>query len=296
MKNRILDRKWSATLLAIASLSALIPSAQAGDIILTGHDMDFHSGQRGFDLVGLNYLSGGPSAAYNIAVIGTAGSGGAAWSTGGSYVSGVSGTVVASPTGYGTTTFYDAVAFSLLTPANRALILGGVGALVVLSQDACGGCSLTTAGSAALNSVAADITTAFNAGLDIFGNTSATNPTYYGFLPASAVATGASISGSSGFALTPAGTAIGLTDASPGTSMINGFQTHNRFATAAAAFTVFETRPSTAGAPAEIITIGLKDGRIGDGVITGVPDSGMTVALLGMALPGLAFLRRKLSR
>jgi hypothetical protein len=282
-----------ASLLAVACFSgALAPSAQAGDIFLTGHDVDFHAGQRGFDITVLNYLSGGPSASYKIAVIGTANSGNASWSTGGSYRGTSSGQVVASPAGYGTTTFYDAQAFAALAPATRATILSGVGALVVLSQDACGGCSLTTAGSAALNSVAGDIATAFNAGMDIYGNTGANNPTYYGFLPASALATGASISGSTGFTPTAAGTGIGLTS-----SMVNGDPTHNRFVTAASAFTVFETRGS------EIISIGLKDGIItppdgggGGGITTRVPDTGWTVALLGMALPGMAFLRRKLNR
>lgn len=283
-----------ASLLAVACFSgALATSAQAGDIFLTGHDVDFHSGQRGFDLKVLNYLSGGPSASYNLAVIGTAGSGSADWSAtagGGSYRGTFSGQVVASPTGYGTTTFYDAQAFAALAPAARASILSGVGALVVLSQRECGGCSLTTTGSAALNSVAGDIATAFNAGLDIWGNTGANNPAYYGFLPASAVATGAPISGTSGFMPTAAGASIGLTS-----SMVNGDQTHNRFTSFAPAFTVFETRGT------EIISIGLKDGTItegpgGPGITTRVPDTGWTVALLGMALPGMAFLRRKLNR
>ncbi len=281
-----------ASLLAIACFSgALAPSAQAGDIFLTGHDVDFHGGQAGFDIKILNYLSGGPSASYNLAVIGTAGNGGASWSTGGSYVGGASGSVVSSPAGYGTTTFYDAQAFAALAPASRAAILSGVGALVVLSQDSCGGCSLTSAGSAALNTVAGDIATAFNAGMDIYGNSGATNPTYYGFLPASAVATGVSISGSSGFSPTAAGAAIGIVN-----GMVNGNPTHNRFTAIAPAFTVFETRATTSGAP-EIISIGLKDGKIdGGGVTTRVPDTGWTVALLGMALPGMAFLRRRLNR
>lgn len=279
-----------ASLLAVACFSgALAPSAQAGDIFLTGHDVDLHSGQAGFDLTVLNYLRGAtPSASYNLAVIGTAGVGFAQWTTGGAYTAGASGTIVPSPTGYGTTTFYDASAFAGLSPVARASILSGVSALVVLSQDSCGGCSLTSAGSAALNSVAGDIATAFNAGLDIWGNSGANNPTYYGFLPASAVATGASISGSSGFTATPAGLAIGLVNA----TMLNGNPTHNRFNSFVPAFTVFETRG------AEIISIGLKDGRIdeGGGISTSVPDTGWTVALLGMALPGMAFLRRRLNR
>ncbi len=292
MKMKPLAKQWSTSLLALAAGAMLVTGAQAGDIYLTGHDVLLHGGQGGYDLTILNYLSGGASASYNIAVIGTAGNGSGFWSTGGgNLVSAISGTVVASPTGYGTTTFYDAAAFMGMTSAARAAILGGVGALVIASQDTCGGCSLTSAGSAALNSVAADIATAFNAGLDIWGNSGATNPTYYGFLPASAVATGAPISGSGGFVATVDGVGIGITN-----TMINGFPTHNRFTSQASGFTVYETRPAT-GAPDEVISIGLKGGRIvDDGVVTGVPDSGMTVALLGMALPGLAFLRRKLSR
>jgi hypothetical protein len=131
---------------------------------------------------------------------------------------------------------------------------------VILSHESCGGCDLNTAGSAEINSNAAAIATAFDAGMDVWANAGADLATYYGFLPPGAVATGAAISGGSGFFSTAAGTAIGIVDPTPGvvsaTSMINGFPTHNQFATFSSRFTVMETRPDSG--PLEHISLGFR--------------------------------------
>lgn len=278
-------------ILSAAILSAVLgPRAQAGDVYLTGHDVLLHSGQNGYDAVIINFLRGAtPAGTYNIGVVGTANTGFAAF-TGGPDITGNHNTAIplaGTLAGYGSATFYDATA--LAADPTRATILAGLDLLIIESHTSCGGCSLTTAGSTALNTMAADIAAAFNAGMDIWGQSGASLATYYDFLPAGAVATGASISGSTGFSATAAGSAIGIAS-----NMINGFPTHNRFTSQAPAFTVFETRVVTGGT--EVISIGLQGGAIDGGGITvpgaGVPDSGSTALLLGLALTCCEALRR----
>lgn len=235
--------------LALALLSAAATSASAGSIFLTGHDVDLHDNQNGFSTVILDYLRGAgtPSEiarpAYRVG-----------------FLTGNSG-VADNPPGFTVdrrtvSSFADASAFGAW--------LSGLNALEVASHVSCGGCSLTDADSARLNSWAPQVTSFFNAGGDIWANTSGTSGTYYGFLPPSAAASGPAISGSSGFTATPEGVAIGILP-----DMINGFQTHNRFTSFTSSFTVFETRGS------EIISIGLRDARIEDGGIT-IPGGGTT--------------------
>lgn len=287
---------WSAKLATLAGITAISAvSLQAGDIWLTGHDVTLHAGQNGNDAVALNYLRGADAAAtYDIAVIGTQGVGFAQFTGQGAVnIPGQAhGSLVANTgtlAGYGTVRFYDAA--TLAADPARAAILAANDAIFVLSHVNCGGCSLTTAGSDALNSMSGDIATAFNAGMDIFGESAANLATYYNFLPPSAVASGAPIGGSSGFTATAEGTAAGLTD-----PMINGFPTHNRFASADPAFTVLETRGT------EIITIALRggiivdDGIVSDDGVVGVPEGGMTGLLLGMGMLGLEGVRRRFRR
>lgn len=291
----------SALLLAALGMSALLSSvARAGDVYLTGHDTLLHSGQNGYDAVIIDYLRGAAAkASYDIGVVGTISGGSAKFTGQGADITSVGhgGAIPLTGTlsGYGSAKFYDAA--MLAADPGKAAVLAGLDLLIVLSHTSCGGCSLTNVGSTALNGMATDIATAFNAGMDIWGNSGAALPTYYDFLPPGAVASGAPIGGSSGFVATPAGTSIGITD-----SMINGFPTHNRFTSQASAFTVFEVRPQT-GDPDEIISIGLRDGVISTGGITTggittggttVPDSGSAALLLALALPALGYLRRKI--
>jgi hypothetical protein len=304
MKTKYPPPRSLLLLLALGMGALISTSARAGDVYLTGHDILLHSGQNGYDAVILNYLRGAtPIGSYDIGVVGTAGVGFAQFTGQGFTNIATVGHGNAIPltgtlTGYSSATFYDAAA--LAADPTRAAILAGLDVLVILSHTSCGGCSLTTAGSNALNSMAGDIATAFNAGMDIWGNsgaslvddpaTPAITENYYGFLPAGAAASGVSIGQSFGFSATAAGVAIGITN-----PMINGFPTHNNFTSMAAAFTVFETH-TTDG----IISIGLKDGRIDDGGIIidpgtpGVPDSGSSALLLGLVLPVLGLLHRKL--
>jgi len=294
MKTGRVGYNRSALLLSALGMSALLSSvAHAGDVYLTGHDVTLHSGQAGYDAVILDYLRGAtPKASYSIGVVGTYNNGGANFTGSGvnipSVVSGSTFSTAGSTlTGYASARFYDAVALAALPSATRDTILAGFSVLVVLSHENCGGCSMTTAGANALASMSANIATAFNNGMDIFGESSAGTAGFYNFLPPSAAASGPSIGSSSGFTATAAGTALGIVN-----GMINGYQTHNEFTSVAAAFTVFEVRG------AQIISIGLKDGVITTGGITtggtAVPDSGSAAFLLALALPALGYLRRKI--
>lgn len=261
--------------LGMAAASTANATSHGGNIILQGHDTLLHSGQNGLDTVMLDYLRNGEAkATYSIAVIG---SGAGFWRFS-------NGTTTA--TGYESTTYFNTTSLTAGTQSWNDVFASDL--MIVLSDTSCGGCDLTSTGSAALAGQSGRIASSFNAGMDIWGLSGARSGSYYDFLPAGVAATGPSISGSSGFTPTAEGTAIGIT--SP---MVNGFPTHNRFTSFASAFTVLETRLG------EDITIGLKGGKIttgpGGGITTGptgVPEAS-SIALLGLGLLGLFSVRRK---
>ena len=255
----------------VIAAAALCSSAYAGDIFLTGHDVDLHTNQNGYDKVILDYLRGSTAASsYRVGI--------------------VTGDVTAWPTfalGYATRDVRDIQSFA--NAAAFSSFLSTIDVMVVASEESCGGCVFEPADVTRLNSFRPQVTSFFNAGGDIFGLTGASNAAYYGFLPPAAVATGASISGSSGFTATAAGVSIGITS-----SMINGFPTHNRFTSFDPAFTVMEVRG------AEVISLALRDGSIGDGGVITVPGvpaipEPETYALmaLGLAAIGLAVRKRR---
>lgn len=266
---RVATSLRASVLLLVGALGA-----QGGSIYLTGHDVLLHSNQTGYTNVILDYLRGATTGSeiaapsYNIGLVrGFAGF--------------ASTTVLSS--GYGTLTTRDLTSF--VDASDFATFLGTVDVLVIPSHTTCGGCDLSDADSAILNSFSPEIAAFFNAGGDIWGNSGALLPTFYNFLPPGAVASGLPISGSSGFTATPAGVAIGIVP-----TMINGFQTHNRFTDFDPDFTVFETRGS------EIISIGIRDARISDGGIdkgpTIVPEPS-TFILLATGVAALLCYRRR---
>ena len=293
MRHTQLQKLSTVALATIFAIAFSVSSAFGGAVMLTGHDILLHSGQNGYDGVILDFLraeGGETKAAYDIAVLGSAGTGFANFTGGISEnLSGLghggAATLDGVLTGYGSVTFYDPTAATAAgAGAGGWAEILAKDAMIVLSHTTCGGCSMTTTDSTELNLQSADIATAFNAGMDIWGNSGATLGTFYDFLPAGATTSAASISTSTGFSATVAGLGIGISDAAP--SMINGFPTHNNFSAFDTAFTVYETH-STEGN----ITIGIQSATISTGGIDPIPEPG-TMLLFGSGLVGLAAWRR----
>ncbi len=212
---------------------------QGGNIFLTGHDILSHSTgasgyQNGFNIVVLDYLRGAGSpnaisrASYDVGVIN------------------VNSSFLPDPrvsATFGSLSTLNITAST--TPAQVATFLASIDVLAVPEHN----------GSAAINlfnSFATQIEAYFNAGGDLFVDSSNGQANYYGFLPSVIGADGPGINQSTGFVATAAGTAIGITN-----SMINGFPTHNTFGSPDPVFTVFETHPQG------IVSIGAQNVVIG---------------------------------
>ena len=208
-----------------------LTSSGGGNIFLTGHDIDFHDGQNGYDNVVLNFLRGAgtsnaiPANQFSLAVLG---SGVGQWQLS-------NGTQIA--TGFKSTTFYNLTTLAA-NPAlwNQVFAANGI---IILSDETVGGGDTSAAGVATINSQSARFAQAISSGTSVWANAGASDPNYYNWLPPGVVASGAPINAIAGFTATPAGVALGITDVAP-TSMINGFPTHNSFPTFDPAFTVFE--------------------------------------------------------
>ena len=259
MKNFLATRSKLAAggaLLASVLIGASLP-AQAGSLYLTGHDVDFHDNQAGYDTKILSYLTGlSDLSAVTV-----------------SYLHGSGGVINPPSTGviksYDVNTMSDADWATALT--SKILEIG--------SEASCGGCTIAAADITKIASRKTQVIDYFNAGGSIWGNTSANVPGYYdSFLPLSLISTTAPLGTSSGFYTTPEGAAIGIVNAN-----INGYPTHNSFANIPSVFTVFEKLSTTAGVQSEsdrIISIGLRDGSI-----TGGGGTGGTIVTGSTAVP-----------
>jgi hypothetical protein len=241
-------RKLGAIVIATLGIGmGLIGNSQAGSIFLTGHDVDLHNGQNGYDNIVINWLRGAGTAgeisasSYNIGVLR-------------SPVGFIGNVGLNMYEGFGSVDVRDVSSFANST--DFATWLSTKNLLSVSSHTSCGGCALTTDDSDTINTWNSQISAFFNSGGDIWGISGASLSSYYNFLPPGAVASGLPISGSAGFTATAAGTSIGILS-----SNINGFPTHNRFTAFDPDFTVFETRGS------EVISIGIRDATITDGGI-----------------------------
>ena len=244
-----------AMALLVMMLVAPAASTEAGDIFITGHDIDGHGtapylGQDGFDTVVLDYLRGGlPAnrANYRIALIGTVSGSGTIPTNWGAFAAGYTDLT------YYSTTDLDTGAAGPNLDRDWGWVLDPINTdcLIILSHNTAGGESITCPfddpinnGVDSLFARKADINGAFNAGLDLFVLTGAdcaaagvhgslhAPPYYYDFLAPDFVVPGTTIFTSNGFFITNDGCNIGLEGSSPnqcGTlPMVNAI-THSHF-------------------------------------------------------------------
>ncbi len=270
------------TLLAGAGAVALgfpgwVSSARAGDIILTGHDNDYHcdAGNAGNACTALgaelNYTRAGSTLPVLVIDDGTE--------------------LTSSLTDLSIP--YTAVTVSAVTAGmfNHSKY----SAFAVASVSTCGGCDNPVGSGTALSAYSTSIASFFDAGGGILGLAGASDPDAYAYVP-DAAGTTTPIYSSSGFVTTTTGASI------PGFFAVNGDETHNTFAepgTGGVSSTYKVAERFGAGGPAVTLfasgTIKCTGSSctIGPNPTTPTVPEPMSISLVGAGLFGLALARRR---
>lgn len=244
-------------LLSVAVFALISIPASAGNIYLTGHDLDLHcsGGAPQCHALGLALdfvASGAPTPTKPMLFLD-------------------SGTELQTAAGQSTTKAVNSIQgagnpfnFVVMDPTSASFVstplnTSTYSAIAIASDFTCGGCDLNATEEAAINARKGDIASFFNAGGGLLYLAGADElASYYGSVPIAATA----VPVTAPFKLTSAGVTFGLTD--PGDD--NCCATHNSFATppSGSALVVLET--DSAGNAETLIA---KDAKIGGGGITG---------------------------
>ncbi len=263
-----------ATALAFTA-SLFAAPAFAGNIVLTGHDNDFHenAGSSASDaafMAEINFVKNGSG----LKVL--------------TFDAGVELTNVLTSLG---------IAFTNINPNSAASVTDSLfdhsiySAFIVASESSCGGCDNSPAGVANIASHFSAITSFFNAGGGILGLAGAADPNAYAYVPESATNAGGSPP-STGYVQTAFGASLSI-------PAVNGDPTHNFFsepgtAGLSSAFGVVERLGSaTTGTPETVAlaggTITCPPGTIPSAGTCVITTGGSTPEPASLALVGLAF-------
>jgi hypothetical protein len=251
----------------------LTSPAQAGNILLTGHDNDFHctyGDSNACAALGAeaSYVRAGSSLPMLVIDDGTELSGS---------LSGLGVPIVSVSVGSVTAGMFNHSVYS---------------AFAVASVTSCGGCDNPTGTGTALAGFSSAIASFFDAGGGILGLTSAGDPNGFAYVP-DAAGSPTPIFTSSGFTATPTGLA-GI----PGFIAVNGDETHNVFAEpgtggVSSFYDVAErfTYNGGTGQPVTLFGTGAIVCTGSSCTIHGVPEP-ISLSMLGVGLFGLAAARR----
>ena len=275
MKTKYL-RKLSVAIAVVLSMVGFASSAYAGNIALTGHDDDFHQSlQAQAQVLGmLTFVDGG---ILNTLL-----------------------PVLTFDHGNELTSLLSTMGISYFNvdpnagiPSPSLFDITKYNAIMVASDQSCGGCDNDSTSSTNLASASSSFASYFNAGGGIVGLAGASNSNYYNFLPLSASNPGI-VFDSNAFTQTAAGLSNGI-------SAVNGDFPHNFFAFPGSgtdlAFQAMEVysgpsslgdltnQPFTIAASGSVACTGLSC------VITPVPEPA-TIALIGLGLAGFAASRK----
>lgn len=268
-------------LLFLASLDV-----QAGNLWLTGHDMDFHcSGGSGCTTYGIAVdfvRQDAPDKTLPILVL----------DEGSQVVAGMARpAATASNTVEGAGVAFPTVVVNPTSAAFATTVISvsNYSAIVIASDSTCGGCDNSAASITAINARTADLHTFFTAGGGILYNSGAARrDTYYASVPIAAPA----VSVSGPFTVTAAGLALGMTDAEA-----NCCATHNSFTLPAAGSPLVVAETDGAGFAETMFVSGgtIIGGEFGGSSAIPVPTLSEWALLLLvtlMLLVGVAFVRR----